>query len=249
MLDQPHKGVSTPVQPRGVRRALESMRADPGRDWSVPDLAAVAGVSSRTLQRMFQVFLGKAPRAVLRDIFAFLDVDPDHPIDLSRRHNETVAPRLPALHAFRHRLFGDAPALRWLPVSARSALRRLYHRRRADITMDPADREMVIDYYRDEITRTADLIGRDLSAWLGNAMQSNALHELYKLEGMVKEKADPVLLADWRKLTTSDHFYYMCTKYWADGDVHKYFSPYESPYDSYINFMNVLDNVRSRAKN
>ncbi|HEV8604360.1 MAG TPA: glycoside hydrolase family 57 protein [Tepidisphaeraceae bacterium] len=90
---------------------------------------------------------------------------------------------------------------------------------------------------------------RDLSAWLGNAMQSNALHELYKLEGVVKEKGDAVLLADWRKLTTSDHFYYMCTKYWADGDVHKYFSPYESPYDSYINFMNVLDNVRSRAKN
>jgi alpha-amylase len=90
---------------------------------------------------------------------------------------------------------------------------------------------------------------RDLSAWLGNAMQSNALHELYKLEGAVKEKGDADLLDDWRKLTTSDHFYYMCTKYWADGAVHKYFSPYESPYDSYINFMNVLDNVRSRAKN
>jgi alpha-amylase len=89
---------------------------------------------------------------------------------------------------------------------------------------------------------------RDLSAWLGNAMQSNALHELYKLEGALKEKNDPALLADWRKLTTSDHFYYMCTKYFADGTVHKYFSPYESPYDSYINFMNVLDNVRSRLK-
>jgi len=89
---------------------------------------------------------------------------------------------------------------------------------------------------------------RDLSAWLGNAMQSNALHELYKLEGALKEKGDQALLADWRKLTTSDHFYYMCTKYWSDGDVHKYFSPYESPYDSYINFMNVLDNVRSRLK-
>ena len=55
------------------------------------------------------------------------------------------------------------------------------------------------------------------------------------------------LLGDWRKLTTGDHFYYMCTKYFADGDVHKYFNPYDSPYDSYINFMNVLDNVRSRA--
>jgi alpha-amylase len=89
---------------------------------------------------------------------------------------------------------------------------------------------------------------RDLSAWLGNAMQSNAAHELYKLEGALKEKGDEHLLADWRKLTASDHFYYMCTKYWADGDVHKYFSPYESPYDSYINFMNVLDNVRARSR-
>jgi len=89
---------------------------------------------------------------------------------------------------------------------------------------------------------------RDLSAWLGNAMQSNALHELYKLEGPLKEKGDEELLADWRRLTSSDHFYYMCTKYWADGDVHKYFSPYESPYDSYINFMNVLDNVQTRLR-
>jgi alpha-amylase len=89
---------------------------------------------------------------------------------------------------------------------------------------------------------------RDLSAWLGNAMQSNALHELYKLESAVKERADEILLADWRKFQASDHFYYMCTKFWADGDVHKYFSPYESPYDAYINVMNVLDNIRARAK-
>ena len=89
---------------------------------------------------------------------------------------------------------------------------------------------------------------RDLSAWLGNAMQSNALHELYKLEGPLKEKDNPELLDDWRKLTTSDHFYYMSTKYFADGEVHRYFSPYESPYDSYINFMNVLDNVQTRLR-
>ena len=88
---------------------------------------------------------------------------------------------------------------------------------------------------------------RDLSAWLGNAMQSNALHELYKIEGPIKASGDDKLLADWRALTVSDHFYYMCTKYFADGDVHKYFNPYESPYDSYINFMNVLDNLRSRV--
>jgi len=89
---------------------------------------------------------------------------------------------------------------------------------------------------------------RDLSAWLGNAMQSNALHELYRLEEAVKASGDLQLLHDWRRLQTSDHFYYMCTKWFADGDVHKYFNPYESPYDSYINFMNCLDNVRSRLR-
>ncbi len=57
----------------------------------------------------------------------------------------------------------------------------------------------------------------------------------------------PLLPTDWRKLTTSDHFYYMCTKYFADGDVHKYFSPYDSPYDAYITYLNVLDNLRGGA--
>jgi alpha-amylase len=88
---------------------------------------------------------------------------------------------------------------------------------------------------------------RDVSAWLGNAMQSNAIHELYRLENKVKKASNEKVLADWRKLQTSDHFYYMCTKYFADGDVHKYFNPYGSPYDSYINFMNVLDNLSSRC--
>jgi alpha-amylase len=102
---------------------------------------------------------------------------------------------------------------------------------------------------------------RDLSAWLGNPMQQNAIEELYKLEQSVKEISDidPILqkdcevgnrndiLTSWRRLQTSDHFYYMCTKYFADGDVHKYFNPYESPYDSFINFMNVLDNLRLRC--
>ncbi|MFO0895615.1 MAG: glycoside hydrolase family 57 protein [Phycisphaerales bacterium] len=91
---------------------------------------------------------------------------------------------------------------------------------------------------------------RDLSAWLGNPLQDNAVAELYKLEAPVKARhaaGDPYILEDWRKLTTSDHLYYMCTKYWADGDVHKYFSPYDSPYDAYINFMSVLDNMRVRS--
>lgn len=89
---------------------------------------------------------------------------------------------------------------------------------------------------------------RDLSAWLGNAMQSNALHEMYRLESDIKAARDPQLLHDWRCLQSSDHFYYMCVKSFGDGDVHKYFNPYESPYDSYINFMNVLDSIRRRAR-
>lgn len=89
---------------------------------------------------------------------------------------------------------------------------------------------------------------RDLSAWLGNPMQSNALQEVYRLENKIKKAGDKRIIEDWRRLQTSDHFYYMCTKYFADGDVHKYFNPYDSPYDSYINFMNVLDNLASRCR-
>jgi alpha-amylase len=88
---------------------------------------------------------------------------------------------------------------------------------------------------------------RDLGAWMGNAMQQNALSELYALEDKVKAGGNAHLLADWRKLTTSDHFYYMSTKDNADGGVHDYFRPYESPYDAYINFMNVLDNLRAQV--
>jgi alpha-amylase len=78
-------------------------------------------------------------------------------------------------------------------------------------------------------------------------MQSNALYELYRLEKEVKKAGNEKIISDWRKLQTSDHFYYMCTKWFADGDVHKYFNPYDSPYDSYINFMNVLGNLHKRC--
>ena len=87
---------------------------------------------------------------------------------------------------------------------------------------------------------------RDLSAWLGNSMQSNALHDVYALADDVLATGDEQLIHDWRRLQTSDHFYYMCTKWFADGDVHKYFNPYDSPYDAYINYMNILDNIRAR---
>jgi alpha-amylase/alpha-mannosidase (GH57 family) len=59
--------------------------------------------------------------------------------------------------------------------------------------------------------------------------------------------SDQTIVNDWRKMQTSDHFYYMCTKWFSDGDVHKYFNPYDSPYDSYINFMNILCNLQERC--
>jgi len=87
---------------------------------------------------------------------------------------------------------------------------------------------------------------RDLTAWLGNDMQHDAIHALYACEARVRELNDPGITRAWRRLQTSDHFYYMCTKWFSDGDVHKYFNPYGSPYDAYINFMNVLADFRLR---
>ncbi|MFT7615519.1 MAG: alpha-amylase [Candidatus Woesearchaeota archaeon] len=88
---------------------------------------------------------------------------------------------------------------------------------------------------------------RDLSAWLGNKMQDTSIEQLYAIEERVKKTKNPELIESWRKLTTSDHFYYMCTKWFADGDVHKYFNPYDSPYDSFIAFMNVLNDLIIRS--
>ncbi|MFO7536177.1 MAG: glycoside hydrolase family 57 protein [Kiritimatiellia bacterium] len=83
-------------------------------------------------------------------------------------------------------------------------------------------------------------VERDLTAWLGNDMQKDAFESVYRLEKKVRDAKSPDLLKVWRQLQTSDHFYYMCTKWFADGDVHKYFNPYGTPYDAYINYMNVL---------
>jgi alpha-amylase len=87
---------------------------------------------------------------------------------------------------------------------------------------------------------------RDLTAWVGNPMQKAAIENLYAIENDIILRNDPKLIEDWRKLQTSDHFYYMCTKWFADGDVHAYFSPYESPYDAYIAYMNALSDLRLR---
>lgn len=89
---------------------------------------------------------------------------------------------------------------------------------------------------------------RDLTAWLGNNMQQQAIDELYKLNQNILASHDLKLIDDWRRLQTSDHFYYMCTKWFNDGDVHAYFSPYGSPYEAFINYMNVYHDMLWRLR-
>lgn len=88
---------------------------------------------------------------------------------------------------------------------------------------------------------------RDLSAWLGNSMQHEALKAIYDLKEGVLASKDEDLIADWRRLLTSDHLYYMSTKHLNDGGVHQYFSPYDSPFDAFLYFMNAVRDVRGRA--
>jgi len=87
---------------------------------------------------------------------------------------------------------------------------------------------------------------RDLTAWLGNSMQHEAVRHLYSLEADILRSDNVELIADWRKLQTSDHFYYMCTKWFNDGDVHAYFSPYDSPYEAFLYYMNTIRDLRWR---
>jgi len=92
---------------------------------------------------------------------------------------------------------------------------------------------------------------RDLTAWLGNDLQTDAFESLYELEPLIEKlspEKDKALYRDWLRLQTSDHFYYMCTKFFADGDVHKYFNPYDSPYEAYVTYMNVLADFRERVQ-
>jgi alpha-amylase len=89
---------------------------------------------------------------------------------------------------------------------------------------------------------------RDLSAWTGNSIQSSAIAFIYDLEKEVLSTHNKRLIEDWRRLQISDHYYYMCTKWFADGDVHKYFNPYESPYDAYISYMNAASDLKLRME-
>jgi len=89
---------------------------------------------------------------------------------------------------------------------------------------------------------------RDLSAWLGNEMQKEAFKKLYSLRKMVVQANDPHLSRDWAYLQASDHLYYMSTKFFADQSVHNYFNPYNSPYDAFINYMNILSDFIMRLE-
>ena len=89
---------------------------------------------------------------------------------------------------------------------------------------------------------------RDTSAWLGNELQEEAFNKLYALEADVYKTKDENLINVYRKLQESDHFYYMCTKFFSDGSVHSYFNPYDTPYEAFINYMNVLADFELRVK-
>lgn len=89
-------------------------------------------------------------------------------------------------------------------------------------------------------------IDRDLTAWRDNPLQIDTLAKIYSLESAILERKDEQLLQDWRYLQTSDHFYYMCTKWAADGDVHAYFSPYDTPFEAYRRFSLVLSDIMER---
>ncbi|MES2920540.1 MAG: glycoside hydrolase family 57 protein [Verrucomicrobiota bacterium] len=103
------------------------------------------------------------------------------------------------------------------------------------------------EYNSDVITSWADT-ERDLSAWMGNVMQQEAIAKVHRLEQEILAVNDPDLTDTWAKMQTSDHFYWMSTKGGTDGSVHKYFTPYPSPYDAYIYFMNVLADLQIRLR-
>jgi alpha-amylase len=87
---------------------------------------------------------------------------------------------------------------------------------------------------------------RDITAWLGNELQNAAFEKLYSLTHKVNNCQYDVLKKDWTYLQSSDHFYYMCTKFFSDGAVHAYFNPYETPYDAFMNYMNILSDFEIR---
>lgn len=159
---------------------LEAMQTKPDRRQGMQPhpIPLDCGLYATHLQRFFDLFPREQiriyfydayradARAVLRDVFGFLGVNADQPIDMSRRHNETLVPRFRTLDRIRRRVLGQTPLTQWLPAPVRRTISGIYNCGKEQFVLAPDDRRLVIDYYRDEILRTQDLVGRDLSAWL-----------------------------------------------------------------------------------
>jgi len=102
-----------------------------------------------------------------------------------------------------------------------------------------------IDVFEFSTVSWADM-ERDVSAWLGNKMQQMVFEEVKNLEKIVKKSKNENLIKIWRLLQQSDHYYYVCNKWWADGDVHKYFSSFGTPEEAFANFMGILADFKTR---
>ncbi len=134
--------------------------------------------------------------------------------------------------------FFDALVQRWLSV---------YDNKFVTVS-EAAELEEPVDEVSMPSTVTWADTERDLSAWMSNEMQQEAMNNLYEMRSAIFETGDNKLISDFRRLTTSDHAYYMCTKYWNDGDVHAYFSAYDSPFDAFMYYMNILRDLEWRLK-
>lgn len=111
--------------------------------------------------------------------------------------------------------------------------------------VEDAEVETLVPYKVAQPISWAD-IDRDISAWRDNDLQSDTLRIIYDLEPKIKATKNKQLIEDWRRLQTSDHFYYMCIKWSQDGDVHAYFSPYEGPFEAYVRYATVLADLNGR---
>ena len=89
---------------------------------------------------------------------------------------------------------------------------------------------------------------RDITSWMGNELQKEAFSELFKIQPLVRKLKDADLIDDYSRLQASEHFYFMRTKLFSGADYHKYVLPYDSPYEAFINYMNVLSDFIDRVK-
>lgn len=89
---------------------------------------------------------------------------------------------------------------------------------------------------------------RDITSWQGNELQKEAFSQLFKIQPLVKKKKNEELSDDYSRLQASEHFFYMRTKLFSDSDYHKYVSPYDSPYEAFINYMNILSDFIDRLQ-